>query len=103
VSARRGNRWLVVACVCGLAALVLMTWQIVDPTVWPVMVAMSLGQLLGTASFAAFGYVFWAEHRLRRRAENAAKTGVVQGVQAVRPKGDAPGEMPSAVGEAPPP
>jgi uncharacterized membrane protein YbhN (UPF0104 family) len=65
------QRWLVVSCVCALAALALMTWQIFDPTVWPVMVALSLGQVLGTASFAAFGYVVFADFRARRRAEKA--------------------------------
>jgi uncharacterized membrane protein YbhN (UPF0104 family) len=65
----RSNRWLVISCTCALAALALMTWQIFDPTVWPVMVAMSLGQVLGTASFAAFGYVVYADYRARRRAE----------------------------------
>ena len=50
---------------CALAALALMTWQIFDPTVWPVMVAMSLGQVLGTASFAAFGYVVYTDYRAR--------------------------------------
>jgi uncharacterized membrane protein YbhN (UPF0104 family) len=69
VSTRPLDRWLVVACVCALAALALMTWQIFDPTVWPVMVAMSLGQVLGTASFAAFGYVVLADFRARRRAD----------------------------------
>jgi len=65
--ARPFERWLVVSCVCALAALALMTWQIFDPTVWPVMVAMSLGQVLGTASFVAFGYVVFADYRRRRR------------------------------------
>ena len=70
MSGRRRDRWLVVASACGLAALALMTWQIADPTVWPVMVAMSLGQVLGTASFAAFGYVVVADFRAHRRAGN---------------------------------
>jgi hypothetical protein len=61
------DRWLTVACVSALAALALMTWQIFDPTVWPVMVAMSLGQVLGTASLAAFGYVVVADFRNRSR------------------------------------
>ena len=61
------------SCVCALAALGLMTWQIFDPTVWPVMVAMSVGQALGTASFAAFGYVVLTDYRDRRRRENEAK------------------------------
>ena len=66
MSARSADRWLVVACVCALAALALMTWQIFDPTVWPVMVAMSLGQVLGTASFGRIRV------RRRRRLPSAA-------------------------------
>ena len=65
----RTDRWLTVACVSALAALALMTWQIFDPTVWPVMVAMSMGQVLGTASLAAFGYVVVMDFRNRRRAD----------------------------------
>jgi len=64
----RADRWLTAACVSALAALALMTWQVFDPTVWPVMVAMSLGQVLGTASLAAFGYVVVADFQTRRRA-----------------------------------
>jgi hypothetical protein len=62
----RVRRWLVVSCVCTLAALALMIWQLFDPTVWPVMVAMSLGQVLGTASLVAFGYVVFADFRAQR-------------------------------------
>ncbi len=69
MSPGRVDRWLVIACAFALAALALMTWQILDPTVWPVLVAMSLGQVLGTASFAAFGYVVFADFQTRRRAE----------------------------------
>lgn len=72
MTARPFERWLIVACVCALAALALMTWQIFDPTVWPVMVAMSLGQVLGTASFAAFGYVVFADFRAQRLASKKA-------------------------------
>jgi hypothetical protein len=62
------GRWLDVACVGALAALALMTWQIFDPRVWPVMVAMSLGQVLGTASLAAFAYVVISDFRGQLRA-----------------------------------
>ena len=62
------RRWLDFACIAALVALALMTWQLFDPTVWPVMVAMSVGQVIGTASFAAFGYVVFADYRARRRA-----------------------------------
>jgi hypothetical protein len=67
------RRWLVVACVSALAALALMTWQLVDPTVWPVMVAMSFGQVLGTASLVAFGYVAFADFRAKRQTANDPK------------------------------
>jgi hypothetical protein len=69
----RARQWLVIACVSALAALALMTWQIFDPTVWPVMVAMSLGQVLGTASFATFGFVVLADFRVRLRDAKASK------------------------------
>jgi hypothetical protein len=74
----RKHRWLDFACVGALASLALMTWQLFDPTVWPVMVAMSVGQVIGTASFVAFGYVVYADYREGRRAAKsapAAKTG----------------------------
>jgi hypothetical protein len=72
---RRADRWLTVACGCALAALALMTWQVFDPTVWPVIVAMSLGQVLGTASLAAFGFVVVADLRARRRADIESRPG----------------------------
>ncbi len=66
------RRRLDLACLGALGALGLMTWQIFDPRVWPVMVAMSLGQVLGTASLAAFGYVVVTDFRARRLAERDA-------------------------------
>jgi hypothetical protein len=70
--APREHRLLDFACVTALFALALMTWQLFDPTVWPIMVAMSVGQVLGTASFAAFGFVVYADYRARRRATRSA-------------------------------
>ena len=72
MSAPRERRWLDFACVTTLLALALMTWQLFDPTVWPVIVAMSVGQVIGTASFAAFGYVVYADYRARRLAAKGA-------------------------------
>jgi membrane protein YqaA with SNARE-associated domain len=68
MSPGKAPRFLVVACVCALCALALMTWQLFDPRVWPIIVAMSLGQVLGTASLAAFGYVVFEDFRARWRA-----------------------------------
>ena len=67
------RRWLDWACIAALVSLALMTWQLFDPRVWPVMVAMSLGQVLGTASFAAFGYAVYADYRARQRASKDAE------------------------------
>ena len=68
MTSRRTNRLLVAACVCALAALALMTWQIFDPRAFPVIVAMSAGQILGTASFATYAFVVLADFRAMRRA-----------------------------------
>jgi hypothetical protein len=70
----RVRRWLTVACACALGALALMTWQLFDPTVWPVMVAMSLGQVLGTASLTVFVCVVVADFRARQRGESDSKS-----------------------------
>jgi hypothetical protein len=100
MSTRRGNRWLVIACGSALAALALMTWQIFDPTVWPVMVAMSLGQVLGTVSFAAFGYVVLADYRARQRTEQPPPHVPVES-NAGEPGGSTSGELRNASGETP--
>lgn len=43
-----------VACILALVALPLMVWSVFDPRVWPVLVALSLGQGIGTLSFVLF-------------------------------------------------
>jgi hypothetical protein len=69
MASRQAPRALVVACVSALAALALMTWQLFDPRVFPIIVAMSVGQILGTASFAAYLYVVVADLRAQWRAQ----------------------------------
>ena len=99
------RRRLDLACVGALAALALMTWQIFDPRVWPVMVAMSLGQVLGTASLAAFGYVVVTDFRAQRRAERSSFGTTHDGDlrNATPASNEAPSEPPStsAAGERP--
>jgi hypothetical protein len=51
------TRVLRIACLCALAALALMSWSLFDPRPLPVILAMSVGQVLGTLSFLAFLYV----------------------------------------------
>ena len=62
------RRLLDAACVAALVALALMTWQLFDPRVWPVIIAMSAGQVLGTASFVAYACVVIADYRTGVRA-----------------------------------
>jgi hypothetical protein len=54
VKVRSYRRVLNLACVSALLALALMVWSLVEPTPMPVLVAMSVGQVLGTLSLAAF-------------------------------------------------
>ena len=52
---RLGAQRLVVAsCALGLFAMGLMCWSVLDPTPFPVMVAMSIGQVVGTLSLACY-------------------------------------------------
>ncbi|MGB5811175.1 MAG: hypothetical protein WBG86_11630 [Polyangiales bacterium] len=48
------SKLLVFACVLGLVGLALMSWSLFDQGWIPVMMAMSVGQLIGTLSFALF-------------------------------------------------
>jgi hypothetical protein len=61
------------ACVLTLVALALMTWSILSPHALPILVAMSVGQALGTVAFATFLVVVYADlRRLRRAAKLSA-------------------------------
>src|SRR5690606_24287636 len=51
-----------------LIALALMVWSMLQPTPLPVMLAMSVGQGLGTLAFALYGYVVLADLLRKRRA-----------------------------------
>jgi CHASE2 domain-containing sensor protein len=48
------SRILVYACVLGLIGLALMSWSLFDQGWIPVMMAMSVGQVIGTVSLALF-------------------------------------------------
>ena len=59
------------ACVLTLVALALMVWSILVPHVWPIMIAMSVAQGLGTLAFAMYGYVVFRDVRRRSIVEPA--------------------------------
>ncbi len=58
-----------VSCVLTLVGLALMVWSLLQPTPLPVMIAMSVGQLVGTTAFAIFLVVIVRD--LRRRIREA--------------------------------
>lgn len=64
--------FLRVASVLTLVALALMVWSVFQPTPMPVMIAMSLGQLIGTAAFAMFGLAILIDLRRSRRVRRAS-------------------------------
>jgi len=45
-----------IACVLTLVGLALMVWSMLQPTWIPIIVAMSIGQAIGTTAFAIFVY-----------------------------------------------
>ncbi len=53
------------ACVLALVALGLVVWSLLDPRPIPVIVAMSVGQALGTMSFGAYLFVVAGDLRSR--------------------------------------
>ncbi|MBX3260511.1 MAG: hypothetical protein KIS78_22935 [Labilithrix sp.] len=55
------------ACVLGLVALPFMVTSVFVPTVWPVLVALSFGQALGTLSFALYLVAIARDLQLARR------------------------------------
>jgi hypothetical protein len=56
---------MVVACVLALVALGLIVWPLLDPRPIPVIVAMSVGQVIGTLSFGTFLVVVVTDLRSR--------------------------------------
>lgn len=63
----RPHTLLRVACALTLVGLALMVWSMVDPTPLPVMLAMSVGQVVGTAAFVLYGLAVYRDLRRIRR------------------------------------
>jgi hypothetical protein len=67
-------RWSAVLTLVGLA---LMLWSIFEPRAMPVVLAMSVGQGIGTLAFAMFGWVVLTDiRRTRALARRALARGV---------------------------
>ncbi len=62
------RRVMTLACALALFALGLIVWSLLDPRPIPVIVAMSVAQVIGTVSFAAFIVVVVGDLRSRYEA-----------------------------------
>jgi hypothetical protein len=67
------ERLVRVACILALVALPLMVWSVFDPRVWPVLVALSVGQGIGTLSFVLFLVVVARDLGVRRKLRDEAE------------------------------
>jgi hypothetical protein len=62
------SRLIQLSAVLTMVALALMVWSMLAPTPLPVILAMSVGQLVGTMAFALYGIAIWRDVRRLRRA-----------------------------------
>ncbi len=67
------ERLVRVACILALVALPLMVWSVLDPRVWPVLVALSIGQGIGTFSFLLFLVAVARDLRVRSKLREEAR------------------------------
>lgn len=66
-----------IAAVLTLIGLALMVWSMVDPTPLPVMLAMSVGQVVGTGAFALYGLAVYIDlRRIRRERRDSQNSSV---------------------------
>jgi purine-cytosine permease-like protein len=66
------HRLLQGAAVLTILALGLMVWSMMQPTPLPVMLAMTVGQLIGTIAFGLYGIVIVKDLRRARRERRAS-------------------------------
>ena len=67
------------AAVLTLLALALMVWSMLDPTPLPVLLSMSIGQVIGTFAFALYGLAVYKDiRRIRRERRESQELPVVR-------------------------
>lgn len=67
------TKLLRISALLTILALIFMVWSMLQPTPLPVMLAMSVGQLVGTVAFGLYGYVILVDlrrDRARKRRES---------------------------------
>ena len=78
------TRLLQIAAGLTLVGLALMVWSMLVPTPMPVILAMSVGQLVGTVAFGMFGYAVLVDQLRKQRARG------VKAARAARAAASAP-------------
>ncbi len=68
ITKSRSHKLLRISGVLTLLALALMVWSMLEPTPLPVMLAMTVGQAVGTSAFALYLFVVIRDLRRDRRA-----------------------------------
>lgn len=96
---RRRERLLRISALLTLLGLAFMAWSVLEPTPMPTILAMSLGQVIGTSAFAIYLFVVFIE--LRRGSAQAAADRQAAAEPAAEPKAEAEPAAESAASEAP--
>jgi hypothetical protein len=73
MKAPSSSGWLRIACALSVLGLMLMMWSLLDPRAPPVLIALSVGQGIGTLSMVLYLHVILREYRASK-----AKTGAVE-------------------------
>ena len=86
VISRRTRGILVAAAFMTLIGLALMVWSMVEPTPMPVILAMSVGQVLGIFAFLLFGIVVLVDQLRKQREAGARETATSNGIPEAAPE-----------------
>lgn len=73
------QRLLRASAVLTLVALALMVWSMLAPTPLPIMLAMTVGQGIGTLAFGLYGFVIVQDLRRARRARRESQQTISTG------------------------
>lgn len=71
----RAERLLRIACGLALLGLALVVWSVVDPRPLPIVLGLSLGQVIGTVSFGLYLLIVAIDLGLKRRDSMAPPSG----------------------------
>lgn len=92
-----------ISAVLTLLALALMCWSLLAPTPLPVMVAMTVGQGLGTLAFAIYGLVVFKDITRARAEKRALERVSIVDIEVPKRKAEETAEAKAAEKQAPEP